>query len=82
MLFDLFVFSGQDRWVVLQREWCIVVGSILRCSNPVTERMKTRIELLPLRVKRRGFILLLDFFLSTLCHLAYCVTLFLANLIL
>jgi hypothetical protein len=37
--------------------------------------------LLPLRIKRRGLILLLDFFLSTLCHLAYNVTLFFVNLI-
>ena len=32
--------------------------------------------------KTMGLILLLGFLLSTLCHLAYCVTLFLANLIL
>ena len=44
---------------------------------PVTIGDKTRIVLLPLRVKRRGFVILHDFFLSTLCHLAYCVTLFL-----
>ena len=81
MLSDLSIFFGQVRWVFLQREWCFVVGSILRCSNPVTIRAKTRIVLLPLRVKWRGFVILIDFFLSTLCHLAYCDTLFLANLI-
>ena len=48
---------------------------------PVTEGDKTRIVLLPLRGKRRGFVILIDFFLSTLCHLAYCDTLFLVNLI-
>ena len=82
MLSDLWVFSGQDRWVVLQREWCIVVGSILRWSCPVTGGAKARIVLLLLRIKRRGLVILIDLFLSTLCHHAYCVTLFLANLIL
>ena len=48
---------------------------------PVTERDKTCIVLLPLRIKRRGLIILIDFFLSTLCYLAYCNTLFLVNLI-
>ena len=37
--------------------------------------------LLPLRIKRRGLVILIDFFLSTLRHLSYCDTLFLANLI-
>ena len=82
MLSGLSVFFRQVRWVFLQREWCFVVGTILRWSISKWQNgEKTRIVVLPLRGKWRGFAILIGFFLSALCHLAYGVTLFLANLI-
>jgi hypothetical protein len=58
------------------------MGSILQCPHLVIEGVARHVfVLLPLRVKRRGLIILLGFILSTLCHHTSCITLFVMNLI-
>ena len=57
-------------WSSLQWEKCLALGSILRCSIPVTERETTRIVLLPSRIKRWGLYHLAWVYPSTSCHLA------------
>ena len=60
----------------------MVVGSILRCPYSVTGGVAMHVfVLLLLRVKRWGTIILIDFTLSTLCHHAPSITLFVMSLI-
>ena len=57
-------------------------GFNLAVSSPRDRRgSDAHFLLLPLRVKRRGLIILLGFILSTLCHHTSCITLFVMNLI-
>ena len=51
-LFELSVWFGLLDWSFLQWEECLALGSIMRCSIPVTEGEMTRIVLLPSRIKR------------------------------
>ena len=58
------------------------MGLILRCSIPVTEGDKTHICIVAIKHKMMGFIHMIEFTLSTSCHLASDVTPFFMNLIL
>ena len=63
-LSNLLIWFGPLDWLFLQLEGCFVMGSILRCSIPVTEGYMTRIVLLLLRIKIWG-LFMHEFTLST-----------------
>ena len=70
------------RLVILAMGEVLSFGFNLAVSSPHDRRgSEARIVLLLLRVKRWGSIILLDFILSTLCHHAPSITLFVMNLI-
>ena len=70
------------RLIYLQWEMCLVVGSILRCPYSVTGGVARYVSiLLLLGVKWWGSIILIALALSTLCHHASSITLFVMNLI-
>ena len=54
-LSDLSVWFGKLDLFILQWERCFVMGSILRCSIPVTERDMTRICIVAIKDKKTGF---------------------------
>ena len=55
-LSDLLIWLGQLDWFFLQWERCFVMGSVLQCSIPVTERDMTRISVVAIKDKTMGFI--------------------------
>ena len=60
-LFQLSVWFGNQDWSFLQWEKCLALGSILRCSIPVTAGETSHIVLLPSRIKDGVYIILLEF---------------------
>ena len=81
-LSDLSVRFGQLDWFILQWERCFVMGSILQCSISQWQKGTRHVFVLfPLRIKRWGLFILLEFTLSTSCHSSPCITLFVMTLI-
>ena len=69
-LSDLLIWFGQLDCFFLQWERCFVVGSILRCSYPLTEGDMTRICIVAIKDKKMGFVHIYWIYPSTSCHLA------------
>ena len=69
-LFDLLIWFGQLYWFILQWERCFVMGSVLRWSISQWKKGTRHVFiLLPLIIKQWGLFILIEFTLSTSCHL-------------